>query len=288
MILARDLVHRGSDLDWQEGFEQALLAADIESGAVQPDFDAHVVNANEEMKFDMAVSCLRGGMRLTNARMEYLREECEEDNIGEFCMVYLAVAYDHGCRKPNMDDILRAWHFVDEENQQLRYLRWAVDAGVRAGMKIDPGYVSLNFDDFEHVRMIAKHMDVPVEYFEGDYELQNYRCPDTLMTVVKERDRLTIFKAVLRSVPHATWSEYEPVVQSFVKYGAEARRIVQSMRNEMTAMVLAFRALFDTPPMTRTRRGKPAQLAALPVEIKRRIVNAAARSKPLIGYMKFE
>lgn len=290
MILTRDLVERGSDISWQDGFEKGLLAANIESGAVLPDFDTHVVNGDSEMKYDMVVSCLRGGMRLTNVRLEYLREDCAEEEVPEFVLVYLQVAYELGRRNPKIEDVLQAWRDVDDENKTLKHLRWAVDAGVRAGMTLDPELVAASFlvNDLASMCMFATHMDVPFEYFESHCSPRppDYRQPAVLATVAKERDRLAILKAVLRSVPHSTWPDYAPVVQSFDKYAESARGLIPALRTEMTAMVIVFRRLFETVPATRTRNGTRAKLVVLPDDIKRKIVDAAARSKTSIGYMK--
>lgn len=285
--MSKDIVYRDSSLGWQDGFQQALMAADIESGVEKPNFMMHVQYGDDEMKFDMAISCLRGGMRLTNERLAFLRDMCVDEDVPEFVLVYLAVAYDHGGRKPKIDDILQAWTDFNEDHRTLQLLRWAVDAGVRAGMILDPGYVALSFPGFAHLCMFATHMDVPYEYFESRCPgLADHRQPDVLTGVDKERDRLAILKAVLRSVPHATWPDYAPVVDSFDKYAEAARELIPALRKEMTAMVLAFRVMFDVAPATRTRHGTRAQLAALPDDIKRRIVDAAARSNPCIGYMK--
>ena len=289
MLLAKDIVDRDSGLGWQDGFQQALMAADIESGVEKPNFMMHVQYGDDDMKFDMAISCLRGGMRLTNERLACLRDMSVDEDVPEFVLVYLAVAYDHGGRKPKIDDVHQAWTDIDEENQELKHLRWVVDAGVRAGMILDPDLVALSFPGFAHLCMFATHMNVPYEYFESRCPgLADHRQPDVLTAVAKERDRLAILKAVVRSVPHATWPDYAPVVESFDKYAEAAREVIPALRTEMTAMVLAFRAMFDVAPATRTRHGTRAQLAALPDDIKRRIVDAAARSNPCIGYMKHE
>ncbi len=281
-----------SGVEWTEGFDKGLLAARIEAGAVVPNFEVHVLGCREEMMYDMLVVCLRAGMKFENPKMRAMGELCSDNGLPELMMPLLAVAYEHGCRKPDIRHISKYFALVQDAG--LRDIRYPVDAGAAKGMTMDRDFVAANFDlrGFDVMCVFLTHMDVPFEYVETRCPCPDYRTPMFLAGVQKERNRFAMLKAVLRSVSRSRWAEYAGIVTSFwkPKYRDLAIRLIPALESEMVVMVAAFRKFFDGMALTgrdvRRRGNQRRGPTEVPTHLWRNILDRVASSNPDIAYLK--
>ena len=92
------------EMEWGPAYKAGMLAARIEAGLIEPAFSHVKSQPNTQLSTELMCVCIKAGMPYLDADKAFLDGMLDEDPLN--ALEIMRVAYDHGARTADMEELL--------------------------------------------------------------------------------------------------------------------------------------------------------------------------------------